>query len=821
MSAIDTYLDKSLSALGRGADEVADMAIDAYDYASELPDIIADGAIDAYDYIVDNPMDSAATAAEILPGAGVRDAAQYSAKATQNVKDKNYLDAAINTATSGAMLATEVVPVVGAMVAKPAIKYINKAITKSAPASIPKLLPETTEKLVKFLNSPRAKKLVKEGATKSSLVKVFNTALGGYPKKTLVTIDHVTEQLNISNPYAKIKIDADIPQPAGPKLVNKEVRDFYEEMKTIQEPSAQSPKKTTADEMYGDAEDAEYWKTMEEQQYGKDPWSIDEMDYNTFDNVDEYGNPIVETTTSGTGYPTPEEWEAAIVKPTGGKTKYSNTEMAIIKGSYDKAKYDFETSPRIPPEGPKVFVGEAGLTDDVMVGGKMQDYAENARTQAEFENRPADLGNVRRTDTGDINPKQHAELQTPMYSASADPLVSLWSFAMKAQPDTSVASIKRALKDDMYVLETYDGKTLRYDDLSDMSPDKYGAVIRRSLTESVFNKQPGPGKKVSRLNNNDQKKIVELLIKRHKLMLNGETPGTPEYSAAAQKYTDDAANTLRTIKNKVDESDWMEADERLSELLRTEVQYNPQKLPQHGIGHTESEIAFPHPSKLKWRKLSKGEQSSLYDGMIQSGKNFNAIENLDLTLLESGPELAYNVFRNAVKSQLGLVRVAKTPELRGTVQRLFERIDNKDIFPVLNKMKQQLIDKASSVHEKTNASRAAKNLKPLVFKMPQKAEQLEKYMLGMSIDKPGANSRRMFQGNTRKNQMDLTEKSAFDMVKESNIDNQMDTLGVHKKFSDKKTMKSIQDPSFPKFKGLHKVVDGMDEGGLITRKKWK
>ena len=47
MSAIDTYLDKSLSALGRGADEVADMAIDAYDYASELPDIIADGAIDA------------------------------------------------------------------------------------------------------------------------------------------------------------------------------------------------------------------------------------------------------------------------------------------------------------------------------------------------------------------------------------------------------------------------------------------------------------------------------------------------------------------------------------------------------------------------------------------------------------------------------------------------------------------------------------------------------------------------------------------------------------------------------------------------------
>ena len=49
----------------------------------------------------------------------------------------------------------------------------------------------------------------------------------------------------------------------------------------------------------------------------------------------------------------------------------------------------------------------------------------------------------------------------------------------------------------------------------------------------------------------------------------------------------------------------------------------------------------------------------------------------------------------------------------------------------------------------------------------------------------------------------------------------MDTLGVHKKFSDKKTMKSIQDPSFPKFKGLHKVVDGMDEGGLITRKKWK
>ena len=69
--------------------------------------------------------------------------------------------------------------------------------------------------------------------------------------------------------------------------------------------------------------------------------------------------------------------------------------------------------------------------------------------------------------------------------------------------------------------------------------------------------------------------------------------------------------------------------------------------------------------------------------------------------------------------------------------------------------------------------------------------------------------------------MDLTEKSAFDMVKESNIDNQMDTLGVHKKFSDKKTMKSIQDPSFPKFKGLHKVVDGMDEGGLITRKKWK
>ena len=398
MSAIDTYLDKSLSALGRGADEVADMAIDAYDYASELPDIIADGAIDAYDYIVDNPMDSAATAAEILPGAGVRDAAQYSAKATQNVKDKNYLDAAINTATSGAMLATEVVPVVGAMVAKPAIKYINKAITKSAPASIPKLLPQTSEKLVKFLDSPKAKKLVKEGANKSDLVKAFNTAKDGSPKKNLITIDHVTEQLNISNPYAKIKIDADIPQPAGPKLVNNEVRDFYKEMKTIQEPSAQSPKKTTADEMYGDAEDAEYWKTMEEQQYGKDPWSIDEMDYNTFDNVDEYGNPIVETTTSGTGYPSPEEWKAAIVKPTGGKTKYSNTEMAIIKGSYDKAKYDFETSPRIPPEGPKVFVGEAGLTDDVMVGGKMQDYAENARTQAEFENRPADLGNVRRTD---------------------------------------------------------------------------------------------------------------------------------------------------------------------------------------------------------------------------------------------------------------------------------------------------------------------------------------------------------------------------------------------------------------------------------------
>jgi len=176
MSEIDTYLDKSLSALGRGADEVADMAIDAYDYASELPDIIADGAIDAYDYIVDNPMESAAMAMQAAPGSGIYEAGQLSAMATENLRNKEFFNAAVNTATIVPMVATEF-PYVGPM-ARPAIKYINKAITKSAP-EIPKLLPKTSEKLVKFLNSSRAKKLVKDGADKSDLVKSFNTAKDG------------------------------------------------------------------------------------------------------------------------------------------------------------------------------------------------------------------------------------------------------------------------------------------------------------------------------------------------------------------------------------------------------------------------------------------------------------------------------------------------------------------------------------------------------------------------------------------------------------------------------------------------------------------
>ena len=118
MEDLDIYLDRSLAALGRGADEISDSVIDAYEYVSDVPNKVGK-------FVVDNPVQASTMALQMAPGGSLLD----STTIMKDIDEKKYLDAGLKGLGAIGDMAYAV-PLVGATVGS-ALKVpgaYNKAI---------------------------------------------------------------------------------------------------------------------------------------------------------------------------------------------------------------------------------------------------------------------------------------------------------------------------------------------------------------------------------------------------------------------------------------------------------------------------------------------------------------------------------------------------------------------------------------------------------------------------------------------------------------------------------------------------------------------